>query len=148
MYCTAVTGTYDYTQRMCQVVVNMQLAAGGHYHDVKYPKCVYVQVNTQRGEGDLHHRGPQARGSIETELRCVTDLYHGESPRAETNIDQSVHYCVLNNNFCAYINKRRFDTDNGGQIGCAPFIVRREPIRLFSVLWLCVRATIFPTHLI
>ena len=29
---------------------------------------------------DLHYRGPQARGSVrsvETEPRCVTDLYHG-----------------------------------------------------------------------
>ena len=31
---------------MCQVVVTMQLTAGGHYHDVKYPKCVYTELDT------------------------------------------------------------------------------------------------------
>ena len=34
------------TQRMCQVVVNMPLAAGGHYHDLKYPKWVYTELDT------------------------------------------------------------------------------------------------------
>ena len=49
MYCTAVTSTlnkatpYMATQRM---VVNMQLAASGHYHDVKYPKYVYTELDT------------------------------------------------------------------------------------------------------
>ena len=48
---------------------------------------MYSQDNTSIGYTprcrslcDLHHRGPQARGgvrSIETEPRCVTDLYRG-----------------------------------------------------------------------
>lgn len=44
-----VLHTYYTTQimaRMCQVVLNRQLAASGHYDDVKYPKCVYTVLDT------------------------------------------------------------------------------------------------------
>ena len=36
---------YMARQRMCQVVVNIQLTAGGHYHDVKYPSA-FTQLDT------------------------------------------------------------------------------------------------------
>ena len=109
---------------------------------IKWWMCISYTTRW-RSLRDLHHRGLQARGgvrSIETEPRCVTDLYHGESARAETNVDQSVRSCICSayqHNFCAYVNKRRFDTDSGGQIGCAPFTVRWEPIRFFTVRWSC-----------
>ena len=45
-------------------------------------KLIYMYESISIGyitSYDLHHRGPQARGgvrSIETKLRCVTNLYH------------------------------------------------------------------------
>ena len=45
-----------------------------------------------RSLGDLHYRGPQAQGSVssvETEPRCVTDLYNGQPKAMATSHDQS-----------------------------------------------------------
>ena len=43
--------------------------------------CLSIGYTTRcRSLRDLHYRGPQAWGSVrsvETELRCVTGLYHG-----------------------------------------------------------------------
>ena len=47
---------------------------------VKYQSLSIGYTPRCRSLCDLHHRWPQARGgvrSIETEQRCVTDLYHG-----------------------------------------------------------------------